>query len=77
MKWLFLFVLRFYRKFISPLKGSSCRFMPTCSEYAMQAVERYGPYIGFWMTLRRLSRCHPFHPGGFDPVDDREKEARS
>lgn len=68
MKGAILLLLRFYRRFISPLFGPTCRFEPTCSQYAMQAVERHGALKGGWLTLRRLLRCHPFHPGGYDPV---------
>lgn len=57
-----------YQRFISPLKPPSCRFYPSCSEYARQAVERYGPVKGLGLAARRLLRCHPWHPGGFDPV---------
>jgi putative membrane protein insertion efficiency factor len=64
----FIALLRFYKAGISPLLPPSCRFVPTCSEYATEAIERYGALKGGWMGLRRLLRCHPFHPGGFDPV---------
>jgi putative membrane protein insertion efficiency factor len=60
--------LRFYKRWISPMLPSACRFHPTCSEYAMDAIETHGALRGSWMALRRLSRCHPFHQGGFDPV---------
>ena len=60
--------IRFYRRFISPLFPRSCRFYPTCSQYAQQALERYGTLKGTWLTLKRLSKCHPYHPGGFDPL---------
>ncbi|RKU37123.1 membrane protein insertion efficiency factor YidD [Candidatus Poribacteria bacterium] len=60
--------IRFYRRFISPLFPRSCRFYPTCSQYAQQALERYGTLKGVWLTLKRLSKCHPYHPGGFDPL---------
>jgi putative membrane protein insertion efficiency factor len=63
-----LTVLRFYKRWISPLLPSACRFQPTCSEYMMEAVSRYGAVRGVWMGLKRLARCHPFHPGGYDPV---------
>ncbi|SMC91367.1 membrane protein insertion efficiency factor YidD [Sporomusa malonica] len=60
--------IKFYRLFISPLKPPSCRFVPTCSEYALTAIERYGIARGLVMAIRRVLRCHPFHPGGYDPV---------
>ncbi len=61
-------LIRFYRRFISPLLPRSCRFYPTCSQYAVQALGRYGTLKGIWLTLKRLSKCHPYHPGGFDPL---------
>jgi len=57
-----------YQRFISPFKASSCRFYPTCSHYSLQALEKYGPLKGVWLTVARIARCHPFHPGGYDPV---------
>ncbi|MBR6772987.1 MAG: membrane protein insertion efficiency factor YidD [Clostridia bacterium] len=68
MKKFFLFLIRFYRKHISPMKSPCCRFIPTCSEYALAAVEKYGAIKGGWLAFRRILRCHPFHPGGYDPV---------
>jgi hypothetical protein len=68
MKEIVLFSIRIYREYISPLKAPSCRFVPTCSEYAMIAVDRYGVFRGGWMALKRIMRCHPFHKGGYDPV---------
>lgn len=68
MRGLLVALLRFYKAAVSPLLPPSCRFMPTCSEYAMEAVQKYGALRGGWMGIRRLLRCHPFHPGGFDPV---------
>jgi len=61
-------VLRLYRVLISPLLGPACRFEPTCSRFAMEAIERYGVLRGSWLGLRRITRCHPFHDGGYDPV---------
>lgn len=60
--------LRLYKRFLSPLLPSACRFHPTCSEYMLDAVARYGVLRGVGLGLRRLARCHPFHAGGFDPV---------
>ncbi len=68
MRGLLVALLRFYKAAVSPLLPPSCRFVPTCSEYAMEAVEKYGALRGGWMGVRRILRCHPFHPGGFDPV---------
>ena len=60
--------IRFYRGAISPYLPSACRFRPTCSAYAQQAIEKYGARKGGYLALRRILRCHPFHPGGYDPV---------
>ncbi len=60
--------LRLYKRFVSPLLPSACRFSPTCSEYMMEAVDKYGVLQGVWLGMRRLLRCHPLHAGGFDPV---------
>jgi len=69
MKKLLLAALRFYRRQISPLHPPSCRFIPTCSAYAVEAIEKYGAAKGGWLALRRLLKCHPFHRGEFyDPV---------
>jgi hypothetical protein len=57
-----------YQRFVSPLKGGTCRFYPTCSHYSIQALERHGVAKGIVLTLVRLLKCHPFHPGGYDPV---------
>ncbi|WP_028610414.1 membrane protein insertion efficiency factor YidD [Paenibacillus harenae] len=60
--------IRFYRKVISPLKPPTCRFYPTCSQYALEAIEKHGAARGSWLAAMRIARCHPFHPGGYDPV---------
>ena len=60
--------VRFYRAAISPALPASCRYSPSCSEYCIDAIERYGVLRGGWFTLRRIGRCHPFHEGGYDPV---------
>ena len=70
MKALLLLLLRGYKRFLSPLLPPACRYEPTCSVYAMQAIERFGALMGAWMGIKRLARCHPFHPGGHDPVPD-------
>jgi putative membrane protein insertion efficiency factor len=63
-----LYLIRFYQKLISPMLPASCRFYPSCSEYTYQAIEKYGILHGGWLGIRRVSRCHPWNPGGFDPV---------
>ncbi len=68
MRWLLVQVLRWYHRWISPLVPSACRFYPSCSQYAAEAIERYGVIRGGFLALRRLLRCHPWHPGGVDPV---------
>ncbi|MBP5167475.1 MAG: membrane protein insertion efficiency factor YidD [Oscillospiraceae bacterium] len=68
MKKIILSVIIFYRKVISPSRRPCCRYIPTCSEYALLAVEKYGALKGSWLAVRRILRCHPFHKGGYDPV---------
>lgn len=63
-----MLVIRGYQRGISPVLPQSCRFSPSCSQYTLEAIERYGFFRGGWLGARRLLRCHPFHPGGFDPV---------
>jgi putative membrane protein insertion efficiency factor len=69
-KALLLMLVRFYRTLISPLYPPCCRFHPTCSQYAIEAIERFGSWRGGWLAAKRILRCHPFHPGGYDPVPD-------
>lgn len=68
MKHVALALIRFYKRFISPALPPSCRFTPTCSEYSYEAIQRYGLLKGGWLGLRRIARCHPWNPGGYDPV---------
>lgn len=68
MKKLFLFIIRFYRKYISPMKSTKCPYIPSCSEYGMEAIEKYGALKGGALALWRIIRCNPFSKGGYDPV---------
>lgn len=72
--WLFTGLIQFYRYAISPLLGPRCRFWPTCSSYALEAIQRYGPWRGGWLALCRILKCHPLHPGGVDPVPEAKRE---
>ncbi|HUT84039.1 MAG: membrane protein insertion efficiency factor YidD [Proteobacteria bacterium] len=65
----FIFLIRIYQRWLSPLKVPTCRFVPTCSSYAVQALESFGLMKGLGLTVIRLLKCHPFHPGGYDPVE--------
>ncbi|PYP84213.1 MAG: membrane protein insertion efficiency factor YidD [Blastocatellia bacterium AA13] len=68
MKAILILLIRCYRTAISPLLPPACRFTPSCSEYAMESIQKYGAARGAYLAVRRLLRCHPFHPGGYDPV---------
>lgn len=72
-----LLLVRFYRAWISPVLPPSCRFEPSCSAYALEALTTHGALRGSWLTLRRLLRCGPWHPGGFDPVPPRQRTPRA
>ena len=68
MKHVLIFLVKFYRKWISPMRRPCCRYIPTCSQYALQALEKYGSFKGGWLAFRRILRCNPLHKGGYDPV---------
>jgi len=68
MSRLLVFLIQAYRYTLSPLLGRSCRFFPSCSEYAIEALQRHGALRGTWLATKRIARCHPWHPGGYDPV---------
>lgn len=70
MKRFFLWLLRGYRRWISPMKRPCCRYSPSCSAYAVEAIEKHGAARGGWLAIRRICRCHPFHEGGYDPVPE-------
>ena len=76
MRWLLIGLIRAYQYAVSPLLGPHCRFFPSCSEYAAEAVGRYGPWRGGWMAIKRVGKCHPGHPGGLDPVPERTDRSR-
>jgi putative membrane protein insertion efficiency factor len=68
MKRLLILLVRIYQYALRPLLGARCRFYPSCSDYAREAIERHGAARGSWLATRRIARCHPYHPGGYDPV---------
>lgn len=74
MKKILLFIIATYRYLISPWLGQHCRFHPSCSVYAQEAITQYGALQGSWLSIKRLARCHPFHPGGYDPVPAKKKD---
>ena len=74
MKAVFLALIRFYQLTLSRTLPASCRFEPSCSQYGYQAIERFGAWRGGWMAVKRVARCHPFNPGGYDPVPELEED---
>jgi putative membrane protein insertion efficiency factor len=74
MKHLFIAIIRFYQKFISPITPPTCRFYPTCSHYGLEAYRRFGVFKGSYLTIKRILKCHPFHPGGVDPVPEKREK---
>ncbi len=74
MKKIILQMIRFYQRYISPMSPPSCRFYPTCSQYAIEAVEEHGAIKGSYLAVRRILKCHPLHKGGFDPVPPKKKK---
>lgn len=74
MKHIFILIVKFYRKVISPIKPPTCRFYPTCSAYSLESYKRFGAIKGTILTVKRISKCHPFHPGGVDLVPEISKE---
>ncbi|MDF7801506.1 membrane protein insertion efficiency factor YidD [Pontiellaceae bacterium B1224] len=68
-----IFLIKGYQKIISPYLGQRCRFHPTCSNYCIEALRQHGMVCGLWLGVKRISKCHPFHPGGVDPVPERKK----
>ncbi|MEA3422871.1 MAG: membrane protein insertion efficiency factor YidD [Bacillota bacterium] len=64
-----IIIVKLYRKYISPVKPQTCRFYPTCSEYSLQALEKYGAKKGSYLSAKRILKCHPFNPGGYDPLE--------
>ena len=72
-----IWLIKAYQLFVSPLFPASCRFQPTCSHYALEAIAQYGALKGSWLAMRRILRCHPFHPGGYDPVPTPDDSERS
>lgn len=72
MKYLLIGMIKFYQKAISPYRPPSCRFLPTCSQYGLEAVQRFGAIKGGYLAIKRISKCHPLHPGGIDLVPEKQ-----
>jgi putative membrane protein insertion efficiency factor len=75
MRHFLILLIRAYQWLLSPLLGNHCRFYPSCSHYALEAIERHGPLRGGWLAVQRILRCHPWHPGGIDPVPEPDKKS--
>ncbi|MCR6112682.1 membrane protein insertion efficiency factor YidD [Bacillus sp. A301a_S52] len=73
MKWMLIGMIKFYQRWISRFTPPTCRFYPTCSHYGIEAISRFGIFKGGWLTLKRIVKCQPFHPGGLDPVPEKKK----
>ncbi|MCF3942336.1 membrane protein insertion efficiency factor YidD [Oceanobacillus alkalisoli] len=76
MKYIFIGLVRFYQLAISPYTPASCRFYPTCSSYSLEAFKRFGAIKGLYLSVKRISKCHPFHPGGVDYVPERKEKQK-
>lgn len=74
MKYIFIGIIKFYQKAISPYRPPTCRFLPTCSAYGLEAINRFGAIKGGYLTIKRISKCHPFHPGGIDLVPENKNK---
>ncbi|GAB6259030.1 MULTISPECIES: membrane protein insertion efficiency factor YidD [Bacillaceae] len=75
LKKILMGIIRFYQVALSPLKPPTCRFYPTCSHYGLEAINRFGPIKGSWLSLIRILKCHPFHPGGIDLVPEKKEKS--
>ncbi len=75
MRKILILPIRAYQYLISPLLPSSCRYTPTCSQYAIEALQKHGVFVGSWMAIKRIGRCHPWHEGGYDPVPENSKQS--